>query len=151
MNCHFYTSIHKKIYVFISQPCLEELSCTVPVSSHLLPDEEVAEEAAHLSFGQCASRKRVIVAWQQVDTQDLNVTAVQCTAHTHTRKKENIVKHFQSRHLSALTMLSLYLSLCITHFPSTASTTLTSISNSFSENNIRSLRSWRRRRLIRYI
>lgn len=59
--------------------------CNVCVSSHLLPDEEVAEEAAHLSFGQSASRERVIVAWQEVDTQDLNVTAVQSTAtHTHT-------------------------------------------------------------------
>lgn len=38
-----------------------------------------------------------------------------------------------------------------THFPSTASTTLTSISSSFRENSIRSLRSGRRRRLIRYI
>lgn len=57
--------------------------CNVCVCSHLLPDEEVAEEAAHLSFGQCASRERVIVARQEVDTQDLNVTAVQSTAHTH--------------------------------------------------------------------
>ena len=53
------------------------------VSSYLLPDVEVAEEAAHLSFGQGASRERVVIARQQVDTQDLNVTAVQCTAHTH--------------------------------------------------------------------
>lgn len=55
------------------------------VSSHLLPDVIVTEEAAHFSFGQSASREWVIVSWQQVDTQNLNVTAVQCTAYTHTR------------------------------------------------------------------
>lgn len=52
------------------------------VSSHLLPDEVVAEEAANFSFSQGATGERVVVAWQQVNTQDLNVTAVQCTAHT---------------------------------------------------------------------
>lgn len=40
---------------------------------------------------------------------------------------------------------------CCTYFPSTASTTLTSISSSFRENSIRSRRSRRRRRFIRYI
>lgn len=56
--------------------------CTLGISSHLLPDEEVAEEAAHLPFGQGASRERVVVSWQEVNTQDLNVAAVQCTAQT---------------------------------------------------------------------
>lgn len=50
------------------------------MSSHFLPDVIVAEEAAHFSFGKCASRERVIVVGKQVDTQDLNVTAVQSTA-----------------------------------------------------------------------
>lgn len=54
------------------------------MTSHLLPDEIVTEEAAHFPFGQGASREGVVVAWQQVDTQDLNVTAVQGTAYRHT-------------------------------------------------------------------
>lgn len=33
---------------------------------YLLPDVEVAEEAAHLPFGQGATRERVVVARQQV-------------------------------------------------------------------------------------
>lgn len=62
------------------------------VSSHLFPDEEVAEETAHLSFSQGASRERVIVAWQEVDTQDLNITAVQRTARTQTQ----VLYHYMS-------------------------------------------------------
>lgn len=53
--------------------------------SHLLPDEVVAEEAAHLPFGQRTPRKRVMVARQEVHAQELDVTAVQSATHTHTQ------------------------------------------------------------------
>lgn len=58
---------------------------TAGASSHLLPDVEVAEEAAHLPFGQGATGERVVVARQQVHAQDLDVAAVQGAARTHSR------------------------------------------------------------------
>ena len=62
--------------------------------AHLLPDVEVAEEAAHLPLGQGATGERVIVAGQQVDAQELNVTAVQSTVHAHTHTQVS----YYSRH-----------------------------------------------------
>ena len=57
--------------------CVCVRACVRP---HLLPDEVVAEEAAHLPLGQGASGVGVEVARQQVHAQQLNVTAVQSTA-----------------------------------------------------------------------
>ena len=44
---------------------------------HLFPDGVVAEEAAHLTLGQCAARVRVLVAREQVHTQVLKDAAVE--------------------------------------------------------------------------
>lgn len=46
------------------------------MTSHLFPDVIVAKEAAHLSFGQSAPRKGVIVTREEVYPQNPNVTAV---------------------------------------------------------------------------
>lgn len=45
---------------------------------HLFPDGVVAEETAHLTLGQCAARVGVLVAREQVHTQALKDTAVEC-------------------------------------------------------------------------
>lgn len=45
---------------------------------HLFPDGVVAEEAAHLTLGQCAARVGVLVAREQVHTKVFEDTTVEC-------------------------------------------------------------------------
>lgn len=61
---------------------------------HLLPNVVVAEEAADLSLGQCAPGDRVVVPGEEVDTQDLDITAIESS----TRRTDQTHMHVKGRY-----------------------------------------------------